>query len=286
MRQPAFGTVRARSIEVMLDGLRPTLVADLRVEVIGAPATANYEVGPAFAGRAARGADASAGVPWTCRGEGCAVPLDTASGLYPLEVRYALDQTAEAVDLERPLLLRFEIRERDASGRVRLVAATEPESLEVACGRLGRVPLQLRRIARVKPGPEGEIAVRAIRVIGGCEGPVLYADLDHRVIPMTGTRPVVRIAVGLAGSPRTACGGPNCEAALEPPDEGSITVEKPLGLAFAALGRSVTRAEIHLFLERRPLVDVPGDGTPAGLEAGFLDHHVYELISPGAGGVM
>ena len=52
---PAHGTVRARGVEVFLEGLRPTLVADLRIEVIGARPGATYDVGPAFAATAAGG---------------------------------------------------------------------------------------------------------------------------------------------------------------------------------------------------------------------------------------
>lgn len=277
--------MRARTVEVVLDGLRPTLVADLRIEVIGAAPGAAYDLGPVFERRDPDGAADAGASRWLCLGEGCSAPVDVASELYPMEFRYALDQAAERPELVRPLQVRFELREVTAGGAARVVEATDRADLQEVCARLARVPLDMRRIARDEPGVEGAIDVRAIHAVAGCEGPVLHAEIDHRVTPLSGTRPVVRISVGLPGGPEALCEGPHCVVELEPPDAGSVVIQKPLGRSFAALARSAARAEVHLFLERRPARDGRGGGPipPVEMPTGPLDHHVYELVSPGAG---
>jgi hypothetical protein len=59
--------------------------------------------------------------------------------------------------------------------------------------------------------------------------------------------------------------------ALEPPERGSAVIDKPLGPSLAALDRPAARAQVHVYLERRPA------------SADVLDHYVFDLISPGAG---
>jgi hypothetical protein len=276
---PAHGTIRARSVEVFLDGLRPTLVSDLRVEVIGAPAGATYDLGPAFDAQGGEG-DGGSGRA-VCLGGACTTPVDAASELYPVEVRYLLDELSEAPEVVWPLRVRFELRELRADGAVRVVAACDPRSLDEACARLGRVPLELRQTARLRAGAEGELTVQAIQASAGCEGPVLHVELAHRVMPLPGTAPVVRLAVGFPGFAETACRGQHCEVPLEPPDRGTAVIDKPLGACFAALGRPTARAQIHLYLERRPVV--PPEGGAATGDRTVLDHYVFDLISPGAG---
>lgn len=269
MRRPAHGTLRVRSVEVVLEGLRPVLIADVRVEVIGAIEGAAYEVGPVL--EVVEEDGEAAGAAWRCFGEGCATRVDTASELYPLELRWALDQAAEEPSVVRPPRMRVELRERDAAGRARVVEATRTYDLHEACARLARVPLDLRRIARESAGAGGELTVRTVRAVGGCEGPVLHAEIDHVVEAVGGGgHPVLRIGFGFPGGREIVCAGPDCVAALEPPERGTTVVQKPLGPSLAALGRPATRAEIHLLLERPP-------------HDGPLDRHVYELASPGAG---
>jgi hypothetical protein len=271
MRRPAHGTIRARRVDVMLDGLRPTLVADLRVEVIGALPGAAYDLGPAFAA-AVDGRDGG-GTEWRCVGEACSTPVDASSELYPLELRYLLDQLAEEPGFSWPLHVRFELRERRGEGPPRVVAAGEPLVLDKACRRLERVPLRMRRIGGGKAGAEGELAAEAVRAAAGCEGPVLHAELSYRVAPLPGGAPVVRLAVGLPGFDDAACRGLHCEVTLEPPDRGTVVIDKPLGPSLATLGRAAARAEVRLFLERRG----------ANAATGALDQQVFELASPGAG---
>ena len=277
---PAHGTVRARGVEVFLDGLRPTLVADLRIEVIGARPGASYDVGPAFAATAA-GVDGGGGGGWICAGDPCSTPVDTGTELYPVELRYLLDQLGEADDLAWPMRVRFEMREVGASGHTRLVEAGEEKPLEEPCERLARVPLKVRQAFRAPTGAEGELTVTEVRAVGGCEGPMMHLELEHRVMTLPGTVPVVRLAVGIPGFEETACRGLHCEVRLEPPDRGSAVVDKPLGASLAALGRPAARAQIHVYLERRP------DGAPVDRGAAPsgepIDHHVFDLVSPGAG---
>jgi len=282
MRQPpAHGMVRARNVEVYLDGLRPTLVGDLRVEVIGGWSGAVYELGPAFAA-ATGGADAGQD-GWTCLGEECSAAVDAASELYPAQIHYLLDQLAEAQDVAWPRRVRFEIRERTAAGVERVVVASEEKALDGACARLARVPLQLRQSAREKAGAEGELTIDEAEIGAGCEGPLLHLELEHRVMPLPGTVPVVRLAIGIPGFPETACRGQHCEVPLQPPDRGSAVIDKPLGACFAALGRPAARAQVHLFLERRPET-APAAGDEGGRIV--LDHYVFDLVSPGAGIVL
>ncbi|MBI5499233.1 MAG: hypothetical protein HY907_03250 [Deltaproteobacteria bacterium] len=276
---PAHGTVRARGLEVFLDGLRPTLVADLRVEVIGALPGVAYDIGPAFAASGAV-ADAGGG-DWLCAGEACSTPVDTGTELYPVEVRYLLDQLGETSGLAWPMRVRFEMREADASGRSRLVEAGDEKSLEESCERLARVPLQVRQAFRAPGGAEGELAVEEARATGGCEGPMLHLELAHRVMPLPGTVPVVRLAIGIPGFEETACRGLHCEVRLEPPDRGTAVIDKPLGASLAALARPAARAQIHVYLERRPETSPAGGAAePSGQT---LDHYVFDLVSPGAG---
>jgi hypothetical protein len=279
MRQPpAHVTVRARNVEVFLDGLRPTLVGDLRVEIIGGLAGATYELGPAFA--AATGSGDAGQDGWMCLGGECSAPVDAASELYPAEIHYLLDQLAEAQDVAWPPRVRFEIREHTAAGVERVVEASEEKVLDEACARLGRVPLQLRQSAREKTGAEGELTIDEAQTGARCEGPLLHLELEHRVMPLPGTVPIVRLAVGIPGFPETACRGRHCEVLLQPPDRGSAVIDKPLGACFAALGRPAARAQVHVFLERRP------ETALASGEEGeriVLDHYVFELVSPGAG---
>jgi len=279
MRQPpAHGTIRARSVEVFLDGLRPTLVADLRVEVIGARPGATYDLGPAFA--AAAGGD-DAGGAWRCTSEACSISVDTASELYPVEIRYRLDRMAEMPGMVRPWRVRFEVRERSAAGEVRVVEASDERSLEERCARLARVPLEVRQIARERAGAEGELTVDVVRASAGCEGPVLHVEAAHRVMPLPGTEPVVRLAVGLPGFGATECRGAHCEVPLQPPERGAVVIDKPLGACLAALDRPAARAQVHLYLGRRPAGEGSA-GVPAP-ERRVLDHYVFDLISPGAG---
>ncbi|NMC71162.1 MAG: hypothetical protein GYA57_13990 [Myxococcales bacterium] len=280
-RPPAHGTLRARSVDVYLDGLRPTLVADLRVEVIGALEGSRYELGPAFAAPAA-GRDAG-GVDWVCLDEGCSTPVDTGVELYPVELRYAMDQLVEAAPIHWPPAVRFEVREIAPGGARRVLETSAEKPLAEACARLARVPLRLRETGREKPRAEGQLVVQAAAATAGCEGPVLHLELEHRVLPLPGTAPVVRIAVGVPGFPETACRGLHCVVPLEPADRGTAVIDKPLGACFAALRRPATRAQVHVVLERRRV----GPDGRVGLEpfasGEDLDHHLFELISPGAG---
>jgi hypothetical protein len=278
---PAHATIRARGLEVFLDGLRPTLVADLRVEVIGALPGATYDLGPAFAASGGEG-DAS-GAGWICQGESCSAPVDSAVELYPVEVRYLLDQMAETDGMTWPMRVRFEIREVRAAGRPATVVATsEEKSLEEACARLAKVPLQLRQTFRAKAGPEGELEVLEAQAVGGCEGPMLHLELSHRVMTLPGTAPVVRLAIGIPGFEETVCRGQHCTVPLEPPDRGSAVIDKPLGPSLAALDRPAARAQVHVYLERRPASEAARE-QEAGVEGAILDHYVFDLISPGAG---
>ncbi|MBN1770791.1 MAG: hypothetical protein JXB32_05985 [Deltaproteobacteria bacterium] len=280
-RPPAHGTIKARAVDVYFDGLRPMLVADLRVEVIGALGGNRYELGPAFAAPAL-GHDAG-GLDWLCLDEACSTPVDTSVELYPVELRYPMDQLVETAPIHWPPTVRFEVRELLPAGAPRLVQASTEKSLAEACARLARVPLRLREAGREKPRAEGELTVEAAAATAGCEGPVLHLELAHRVLPLPGTAPVVRIAVGIPGFPETACRGLHCVVPLEPPDRGTAVIDKPLGACFAALRRPATRAQVHVVLERRR---VNADGR-IDLEPGGggedLDHHLFELISPGAG---
>ncbi|MBI5486958.1 MAG: hypothetical protein HY905_06470 [Deltaproteobacteria bacterium] len=276
---PAHGTVRARGLEVFLDGLRPTLVADLRVEVIGALPGAAYDIGPAFAASGAT-ADGGGG-DWLCAGEACSTPVDTGTELYPVEVRYLLDQLGGTSGLAWPIRVRFEMREVNASGRSRLVEAGDEKPLDEACERLARVPLQVHQAFRAQAGAEGELTVEEARAVGGCEGPMLHLELAHRVMPLPGTAPVVRLAIGIPGFEETACRGLHCEVRLEPPDRGTAVIDKPLGTSLAALARPAARAQVHVYLERRPdVAPVDAAAAPAGQ---VLDHYVFDLVSPGAG---
>lgn len=280
-RPPAHGTIKARSVDVYLDGLRPMLVADLRVEVIGALGGNSYELGPAFAAPALD--QDAGGTDWLCLEEACSTPVDTGVELYPVELRYPMDQLVEVAPVHWPPTVRFEVRERVPAGETRVVHASAEKSLAEACARLARVPLRLRETGRERPRAEGQLTVEAAAATAGCEGPVLHLELAHRVLPLPGTEPVVRIAVGIPGFPETACKGLHCVVPLEPPDRGTAVIDKPLGACFAALRGPATRAQVHVILERRR---VNADGridlepSAAGED---LDHHLFELISPGAG---
>lgn len=280
-RPPAHGTLKARSVDVYLDGLRPMLVADLRVEVIGALEENRYELGPAFAAPAA-GRDAG-GVDWVCLGEGCGAPVDTRVELYPVELRYPMDQLVEAAPIHWPPTVRFEVRERATGGGTRLVETSVEKPLAEACARLARVPLRLRETGREKPRAEGQLTVEAAAATAGCEGPVLHLELTHRVLPLPGTAPAVRIAVGIPGFPETACRGLHCVVPLEPADRGAAVIDKPLGACFAALRRPATRAQVHVVLERRRVAPDGGIDLEPSVSGEELDHHMFELISPGAG---
>jgi len=280
-RPPAHATLRARSVDVYLDGLRPMLVADLRVEVIGALAGSRYELGPAFAAPAA-GREAG-GTDWVCLDPGCSTPVDTSIELYPVELRYAMDQLVEAAPIRWPPTVRFEVRESAPGGARRVVEASAEMPLAEACARLVRVPLRLRESGREKPGAEGQLVVQAAEVSAGCEGPVLHLELEHRALPLPGTAPVVRIAVGIPGFPETACRGLHCVVPLEPPDRGTVVIDKPLGACFAALRRPATRAQVHVVLERRRVGPDGRVGLEPSASGEDLDHHLFELISPGAG---
>jgi hypothetical protein len=278
MREPpAHATLRSRSVEVILDGLRPTLVADLRVEVIGGIDGCHYDLGPAFASRSADPETHERA--WRCSGDPCSIAVDPTSELYPLEVRHLLDTLTGIDGLVWPLEVRFEVREHSPDGGVRVLEATEPVMLEEPCRRLGQVPIGVRRIARDGGGAEGELTVESITVVGGCEGPVLHAELSHRVLTLAGTRPVVRVAVDVPGLTGIACRGPHCEVPLDPPGRGGVVIDKPLGASLAALGRPAARVNLHVFLARTP---EGGDLPPPGAERP-IDHLVYEVVSPGAG---
>jgi hypothetical protein len=209
--------------------------------------------------------------------------VDTAVELYPVELRYPMDQLVEAAPIHWPPTVRFEVRERGATGEPLVVQASAGKSLAEACARLARVPLRLRETGREKPRAEGELTAEVATATAGCEGPLLHLELAHRVLPLPGTAPVVRIAVGIPGFPETACRGLHCVVPLEPPDRGTAVIDKPLGACFAALRRPATRAQVHVVLERRRL-DADGriDLRPTTVGED-LDHHIFELISPGAG---
>ena len=71
--------------------------------------------------------------------------------------------------------------------------------------------------------------------VGGCEGPMMHLEMEHRVMTLPGTVPVVRLAVGIPGFEETASRGLYCEVTLEPRNHGSAVIDRPLSAFLGAL---------------------------------------------------